>query len=85
MPRCQEEEQPEGVVVMASSREGLQRLEDFIEKDEELRAKLKRQPKERSFEVKFIAIDEDLGSEEISRKIKQRVFGVANAPAPKFG
>ncbi|KAL1485846.1 hypothetical protein MTO96_031721 [Rhipicephalus appendiculatus] len=58
------------VVLMASSRKGLQRLEDFIEQGDELRAKVKtRQPKGKSLEVKVIGIDEDLGNEEISRKI----------------
>ncbi|KAL1477410.1 hypothetical protein MTO96_035758 [Rhipicephalus appendiculatus] len=56
----------EGVVVMASWRKAVQRLEDFIEEDEELRAKLTtRQSKGKSLEVKVIGIDEDLGNEEI--------------------
>ncbi|KAL1443203.1 hypothetical protein MTO96_030397 [Rhipicephalus appendiculatus] len=63
----------DGVEFMASSRKGLERLEDLIENDDELRAKLKtRQPKGKILEVKIIGIDEDIGNEEISRKIIQQ-------------
>lgn len=60
----------EGVVIMATTGKGLQRLEDFIRKDEELRTKLKtRKPKSKTLEIKVIGIDEGLGNQEISTKI----------------
>lgn len=63
----------EGIVVMASSKTGLQRLEEFITSDAELASKLKtKHPKEKNLEIKVIGIDEELANEEIEKKIIQQ-------------
>ncbi|KAH7935223.1 hypothetical protein HPB52_004811 [Rhipicephalus sanguineus] len=60
----------EGIVIMSSSRKGLQRLEDFIKKDDGLGNKLNTTlPKGKQLEIKVISIDEEFVNEDISRKI----------------
>ncbi|KAH7954117.1 hypothetical protein HPB49_015636 [Dermacentor silvarum] len=63
----------DGIVVMASSKKGLQRLEDFITNDAELASKLKtKHPKEKNLAIKVIGIDEELSNDEIGKKIIQQ-------------
>lgn len=59
-----------GMVVSTSSKEGLKNLENLMENDPELRARMKTQrPKSKKPELKIIGIDEELTSEEIIRKL----------------
>lgn len=60
----------DGVLVLASSKSGLDKLEEYIAKDADLASRLMtKQTKTKSVEVKVVGIEEELDEEEIVRKI----------------
>ncbi|KAH7985704.1 hypothetical protein HPB49_026303 [Dermacentor silvarum] len=68
----------DGIVVMASSKKGLQKLEEFITNDAELASKLKtKHPKEKNLEIKVIGIDGQLGNDEIEKKLFNKTVFLA--------